>query len=106
MRKRSRRASLAIGFHPFASQPSRSLPAHRIRVLYWISLFSRWLTPCLTREITPLSPDYPITLTPSIWRLVVDIADEIGQVGVTQLLTDRRVLAGVIPVVVDVPQQQ
>jgi hypothetical protein len=45
------------------------------------------------------------TSTPSVWCFLVDIANEIGQVGVTQLLADRRVLAGVIPVVIDVPQQ-
>ena len=42
----------------------------------------------------------------SVWCFVVDITDEIGQIGVTQLLANRRVLTGVKPVVVDVAQQQ
>jgi hypothetical protein len=48
----------------------------------------------------------PITLTPTIRRFVVDITHEVREIRLSQLLPDRRVLAGVIPVVVRVSQQE
>ncbi len=42
----------------------------------------------------------------SIGRFCVEVADEIGQIGVTQLLTNCHELADVIPVMVDDAQEQ
>jgi hypothetical protein len=45
----------------------------------------------------------PIASFRAVRCFVIDIADEVWQIGVTQLLADRRVLTSVIPVVIDHP---